>query len=111
MSNKLEAYCTVHSFPHAPTVTKARILRDSVVCGSTKSFEINETSFFCGTQHLSEKCAVTAEEDGLVCCLLLIVVCSAAVVQDVEVCSAKRLNPMQLLDMHAGQLCSPGAVR
>nr|CAD7596235.1 unnamed protein product [Timema genevievae] len=33
--------------------------------------------------------------DGLVCCLLLIVVCSAAVLQDVEVCSAAHLAPMQ----------------
>nr|CAD7459524.1 unnamed protein product [Timema tahoe] len=38
--------------------------------------------------------------DGLVCCLLLLVVCSNAVLQDIKVCNAARLAPMQLV-VHA----------
>nr|CAD7205159.1 unnamed protein product [Timema douglasi] len=40
--------------------------------------------------------------DGQVCCLLLIVVCSAAVLQDVEVCGATRLTRMQPIKIRVG---------
>nr|CAD7398512.1 unnamed protein product [Timema poppensis] len=44
---------------------------------------------------LTTSLAVPAAHNGLVCCLLLIVVCSAAGIQEVEVCSAACVAPMQ----------------